>query len=104
MHDRAQLISLRDVTSVIRGLFAFSVLGTVLHTKGISRLKIRPSDVKIMVTRPFCFGYLKMLINAVLGQLQAFCMYGGMGMSAPSLYKESTDSLIIEEANFGHCV
>ena len=29
-----------------------------------------------------------------LGRVQAFPMYGGLGMSAPSLHKESTDSLI----------
>ena len=40
-------------------------------------------------------SYLKRLTNAALGQLQAFCMYGGIGMSASSLYRESTDSLII---------
>ena len=39
-------------------------------------------------------SYLKRLTNAALGQLQAFRMYGGIGMSASSLYRESTDSLI----------
>ena len=34
------------------------------------------------------------LTNAVFGRLQAFYMYGGLGMSAPSLHRESTDSLI----------
>ena len=29
-----------------------------------------------------------------LGHVQAFPMYGGLGMSAPSLHRESTDSLI----------
>ena len=34
--------------------------------------------------------------NAAFGRLQAFCMYGGIGMSASSLHrKESTDSLMI---------
>ena len=39
-------------------------------------------------------SYLKRLTNAALGQLQAFRMYGGIGMSASSLHRESTDSLI----------
>ena len=51
------------------------------YTKGTSRTKIRPSHVK-------------RLTNAALGRLQAFRMYGGMGMSASSLHRESTDSLI----------
>ena len=34
-------------------------------------------------------------INAAFGLLQAFRMYGGIGMSASSLHRESTDSLII---------
>ena len=38
-------------------------------------------------------SYLK---NAALGRLQAFRMYGGIGMSAPSLHRDSTDSLIIK--------
>ena len=43
-------------------------------------------------------SYLKRLTNAVLGWFQAFrtCMYGGIGMSASSLHRESTDSLIYE--------
>ena len=32
--------------------------------------------------------------NAAFGRLQAFRMYGGIGMSASSLHRESTDSLI----------
>ena len=39
--------------------------------------------------------YLKRLTNAAFGRLQAFRMYGGMGMSASSLHRESTDSLIL---------
>ena len=39
-------------------------------------------------------SYLKRLTNAALGRLQAFPMYGGIGMSASSLHRESTDSLI----------
>ena len=38
--------------------------------------------------------YLKSLTNAAFGRLQAFRMYGGIGMSASSLHRESTDSLI----------
>ena len=34
----------------------------------------------------------KRLTNAALGQLQAFGMYGGIGMSASSLHRESTNS------------
>ena len=33
--------------------------------------------------------------KAGLGRLQAFRMYGGIGMSASSLHRESTDSLIV---------
>ena len=39
-------------------------------------------------------SYLKRLTNAALGRLQAFRMYGGIGMSTSSLHRESTDSLI----------
>ena len=40
--------------------------------------------------------YLKRLKSSRLGCVQAFPMYGGgLGMSAPSLHRESTDSLII---------
>ena len=38
--------------------------------------------------------YLKRLKSSRLGRVQAFPMYGGLGMSAPSLHRESTDSLI----------
>ena len=38
--------------------------------------------------------YLKRLKSSRLGRVQAFPMYGGLGMSAPSL--QSTDSLIVE--------
>ena len=37
---------------------------------------------------------LKRLTNAVFRWLQAFRMYGGIGMSVPSLHRESTYSLI----------
>ena len=37
---------------------------------------------------------LKRLTNTALARLQAFRMYGGIGMSASSLHRESTDSLI----------
>ena len=36
-------------------------------------------------------SYLKRLTNAALGRLQALRMYGGIGMSASSLHRESTD-------------
>ena len=39
--------------------------------------------------------YIKRLKSSRLGRVQAFPMYGGLGMSAPSLHRESTDSLII---------
>ena len=39
--------------------------------------------------------YLKRLKSSRLGRVQAFPMYGGLGMSAPSLHRKSTDSLII---------
>ena len=39
--------------------------------------------------------YLKRLKSSKLGRVQAFAMYGGLGMSAPSLHRESTDSLIV---------
>ena len=39
-------------------------------------------------------SYLKRLTNAALGRLLAFRMYGGIGMSASSLHRESTDSLM----------
>ena len=38
--------------------------------------------------------YLKRLKSSRLGRVQAFPMYGGLGMSTPSLHRESTDSLI----------
>ena len=39
--------------------------------------------------------YLKRLKSSRLGRVQAFPMHGGLGMSAPSLHRESTDSLIV---------
>ena len=49
------------------------------------------SDSSITMVR-----YLKRLTNPqALGRMQAFSMYGGLGISAPSLRRESTDSLII---------
>ena len=39
-------------------------------------------------------SYLKRLTNAAFGRLQAFRIYGNIGMSAPSLHRESTNSLI----------
>ena len=43
--------------------------------------------------------YLKRLKSSRLGRVQAFPMYGGLGMSAPSLHRESTDSLIMQYEN-----
>ena len=34
--------------------------------------------------------------SVALGRLQAFRMYGGIGMSASSLHRESTDSPIVQ--------
>ena len=44
--------------------------------------------------------YLKRLKSSRLGRVQAFPMYGGLGMSAPSLHRESTDSLM--SADWAH--
>ena len=41
------------------------------------------------------FIYLKRLISSKFVRVKAFPMYGGIGVSAPSLHRESTDSLII---------
>ena len=38
--------------------------------------------------------YLKRLKSSKLVRVKAFPMYGGIGVSAPSLHRESTDSLI----------
>ena len=38
--------------------------------------------------------YLKRLKSSKFVCVKAFPMYGGMGVSAPSLHRESTDSLI----------
>ena len=38
--------------------------------------------------------HLKRLISSVFECVKAFPMYGGIGVSAPSLHRESTDSLI----------
>ena len=40
--------------------------------------------------------YLKRLKSSEFVRVKAFPMYGGIGMSAPSLHRESTDSLIIQ--------
>ena len=45
--------------------------------------------------------YLKRLKSSRLGRAQAFPMYGGLGMSAPSLHRESTDSLIVQVCIIG---
>ena len=38
--------------------------------------------------------YLKRLKSSKFVRVKAFPMYGGIGVSAPSLHRESTDSLI----------
>ena len=38
--------------------------------------------------------YLKRLKSSKFVRVKAFPMYGGVGVSAPSLHRESTDSLI----------
>ena len=43
------------------------------------------------------FIYLKRLISSKFVRVKAFPMYGGIGVSAPSLHRESTDSLIKKE-------
>ena len=40
--------------------------------------------------------YLKRLKSSKFVRVKAFPMYGGIGVSAPSLHRESTDSLILE--------
>ena len=39
--------------------------------------------------------YLKRLKSSRFVRVKAFPMYGGIGVSAPSLHRESTDSLIM---------
>ena len=39
--------------------------------------------------------YLKRLKSSTFVRVKAFPMYGGIGVSAPSLHRESTDSLIV---------
>ena len=39
--------------------------------------------------------YLKRLKSSKFVRVKAFPMYGGIGVSAPSLHRESTDSLIV---------
>ena len=39
--------------------------------------------------------YLKGLKSSKFVRVKAFPMYGGIGVSAPSLHRESTDSLIM---------
>ena len=39
--------------------------------------------------------YLKRLKSSKFVRVKAFPMYGGIGVSAPSLHRESTDSLIM---------
>ena len=39
--------------------------------------------------------YLKRLNSSMFVRMKAFPKYGGIGVSAPSLHRESTDSLIL---------
>ena len=48
-------------------------------------------DVVIGLQKRITVSYLKRLTNVALGRLQAFRMYGGIGMSVSSLHRESTD-------------
>ena len=43
--------------------------------------------------------YLKRLKSSKFVRVKAFSMYGGIGVSAPSLHRESTDSLIDKQWN-----
>ena len=43
--------------------------------------------------------YLKRLKSSKFVRVKAFPMYGGIGVSAPSLHRESTDSLILTVAS-----
>ena len=45
--------------------------------------------------------YLKRLKSSTFVRVKAFPMYGGIGVSAPSLHRESTDSLILMELERG---
>ena len=44
--------------------------------------------------------HLKMLKSSRLGRVQAFPMYGGLGMSAPSLHRESVDTLSLSNSHY----
>ena len=48
--------------------------------------------------------YLKRLISSMFVCVKAFptCMYGGMGVSTPSLHRESTDSDMSYEKHNSH--
>ena len=46
--------------------------------------------------------YLKRLKSSKFVRVKAFPMYGGIGVSAPSLHRESTDSLIYCKSLFVH--
>ena len=49
--------------------------------------------------------YLKRLKSSKFVRVKAFPMYGGIGVSAPSLHRESTDSLIhISQWNVCVCI
>ena len=50
------------------------------------------SGIELLQDQVMC---LKRLITAAFGSFEQFCMLRLMGVSAPSLHRESTDSLII---------
>ena len=45
---------------------------------------------------------IEYIVIRTLGRVQAFPMYGGLGMSAPFLLRESTDSLIYRLSDTGN--
>ena len=70
-----------------------TVFGTVSSLHPTSGLALTVTRGKMI---------LPVYVNAELGWLQAFRMYGGIGMSASSLHRESTDSLILQYYVSGH--
>ena len=54
-----------------------------------------------MLSTLLCSAFLY-LLNATFGRLQAFRSIGALGMSASSLHRESTDSLMYHNEPFLH--
>ena len=71
--------------------------------KKMEKITVFPFYVYNSYFRQFVsvIGYID-IKSSRLGRVQAFPMYGGLGMSAPSLHRVSTDSLI-HEWNFLCC-